>query len=102
MNAILAQLFAFFNAVVGFIIVFFGCLVGYAILSGNTINGYSFSEAAPLAVATIIFAIFVAVMLCGLIALLAEIERHLREMKESNIRRSKPSLQSENKTDPQL
>lgn len=102
MNAFLAQLFAFLNAVVGFLIVAFGVLVGYAVLTDRTINGFSFGQAAPLAIAAVIGAVIIAVLLCGLIALLAEIERHLREMKESNLERLKQMKDTSNKSEPSI
>lgn len=102
MNAFLAQLFAFLNAVVGFLIVAVGVLVGYAVLTDRTINGFSFGQAAPLAIAAVIGAVVMAVLLCGLIALLAEIERHLREMKEENIWRLKQLRDTDSKEEPSV
>lgn len=102
MNALLAKLFAFLNAVVRFLIVVFGCFVAYAIFTDSSINGLSLEQAAPLAIATLIAAIFIAVMLCGLIALLAEIERHLRELKEDNRRYSNKLRPQESKQEPSV
>ena len=102
MNAFLAQLFGFFNAVIGFLIVAFGVLVGIGLVTGHEVNGIAVHQAAPMAIAAVIVAIVIAVLLCGLIALLAEIERHLREMKQANIERLKYSAELANKTDPSL
>ena len=102
MNAFLAQLFGFFNAVIGFLIVAFGVLIGVGLVTGREINGISIHEAAPMAIAAVIVAIVIAVLLCGLIALLAEIERHLREMKQMNLDRLKYSAELRSKSEPSL
>ena len=102
MSALLAQLFAFLNAVVGFLIVVFGCFLAYAIITNSSINGFSLDKAAPLAIVALIAAIFIAVMLCGLTALLAEIERHLRELKEDNRSYSNKLRHQERKKEPSV
>jgi prepilin signal peptidase PulO-like enzyme (type II secretory pathway) len=77
-------------------------LVGYAALTDRTINGFCFGQAAPLAIAAVISAVVIAVLLWGLIALLAEIKRHLHEMKEGNIRRLKQLRDKDSKAEPSV
>ena len=102
MNAFLAQLFSFLNALVGFLIVITGVLVGYALMTGSTINGYNFGEAAPAAIFSVTVAILIAVLMCGLIALLAEIERHLRELKELQTESNKYKKTISERVEPKL
>ena len=103
MNAFFAQLSGFLNAVIGFLIVTFGVLVGIGLVKGHEINGISLQEAAPMAITTAaMVAIVIAVLLCGLIALLAEIERNLREMKQTNLERLRYSAELRSKSDPSL
>ena len=103
MNAFLAQLSGFLNTVIGFLIVTFGVLVGISLVKGHEINGISLQEAAPIATATAaMVAIVIAVLLCGLIALLAEIKRNLQEMKKTNLERLRYSAELRSKSDPSL
>jgi len=102
MNAFLAQLFSFLNALVGFLIVAAGILIGYALITESTINGYKLSEAAPAAVFSVVGAILIAVLMCGLIALLAEIERHLRELKELQTESNKYKKTISERVEPKL
>ena len=102
MNAFLAQLYGFFNAVIGFLIVAFGVLVGITLVTDHEIMGFSMQEAAPTAIATVIVAVVFAVLLCGLTALLAEIERHLREMKQMDLDRLRSTAELRSKSDPSL
>ena len=102
MNAFLAQLFGFFNAVIGFLIVAFGILAGIGLITGCDVIGISLQEAAPTAIAVFTVAIVMAVLLCGLTALIAEIEGHSREMKQMNFYQLRYSAELRSKSDSSL
>ena len=59
-------------------------------------------EAAPTAIAAFTVAIVKAVLLCGLTALLAEIEAYLCEMKQMNFDQLRYSSELRSKSDPSL
>lgn len=83
MNSILARIFAFLNAVVGTVIILMGLILGIAFIADTLPEDLPplFTSIAFLAI--IVGAILFAVVLCGMVAILAEIERHLREIKNS-------------------
>ena len=88
MNAFLAQIFSFLNALLATIIIGGGVVLGIAMLDGHQYFDTSL-EPKVLASLIIVGSIVIAVSNCGLMAILREIERHLRELKSFGAQRSK-------------
>ena len=89
MNAFLVQIFSFLNALLATIIIGGGVVVlGIAILYGHQYFDISL-EPKVLASLIIVGSIVLAVSICGLMAILCEIERHLRDLKSFGDQRSK-------------
>ena len=58
-----------------------GILLGAVFIGGEPSEDLPFFMSSMMGLAIVVGAILLAVILCGMIAILAEIERHLREMK---------------------
>lgn len=103
MNAFLARTLGILNAVVGSIIVFGGAIIAILILVGASIEGLPFSQLVATSTGGLFIflgAIIFAALFCGLLAILAEIERHLREIKQNNF--TKPEASRPKKSTPTL
>ena len=86
MNGFLARVASFINALVGLAIITAGAAaaIGLSVSEPSEIPGLFMglkSSAAGLIV--FLMSIIIAALVCGLVAYLSEIERHLREMKMS-------------------
>ena len=97
MNALLARVASFINALVGLVIIFAGALVAIGIAMGDpseTPDMFFGLESTAAAVIVFVLFVVVAAIICGLVAYLSEIERHLREIKQ--IQGKIPLIKAEN------
>ncbi len=85
MNALFARVASFINALFGLVIIIAGGMFAIGIAAGDPSEVPDiFFGLKSSAVAIIVFLFFVAIaaIICGLVAYLSEIEKHLREIKK--------------------
>ena len=86
MNAFLARVASFINALVGLAIITAGAAaaIGLSVSEPSEVPGLFMGlKSSAAGVIVFLMSIIIAALVCGLVAYLSEIERHLREMKLS-------------------
>ena len=103
MNAFLAQFFSWLVALTGLIIIGSGAFISIAVLNGEDAPFYSGDiEGAVLASLIFLGSLFIAVLTCGFLAVVCEIERHLRGLRELEDTKVKRLIEANKKSEPKL